>query len=245
MRAMLRPSGPSWSKRRVTRLRWRLSPGFGGGGGGAPATAAPRLGVLEGLPDRPRVEEAEVARLLPHAVLVDLDLLRPEVADGAPLLVAHDDVEEHDLGVHPEDARAAAPSGGSGGRLAGGRPGGKSESGRARPFAGGAVRLLTAFSSSRGRPCGRAREGVDAGPFSRLQPARGPARSRSASARPAGPRVGPARGRRARRGLSGASRTASSSSAIPRSTWPVSKRARPRALWAAKRPGASGTASSA
>ena len=158
--------------------------GLGRGGGGR---RRGRLGrVLEGLPDRARVEEAEVPGLLPDAVLVHLDLVGPEVADGAALLVPRHHVEEDDLGVHAEDiapelGRWLRPRG-----LARGGHGGEGEGGRGQPRRCPQRPASShGFSSFRGTPCSRASEDLDDGPRS-ASSLRRTSRSRSASAgRPA------------------------------------------------------------
>ena len=81
-----------------------------------------RRGFLGGLADRPRVEEAESADLLPRTVLEDLHFLGSQVAHRPSLLVAHDHVQQHDLGVDAEDVAPQLGRGflRSGGREAGG-----------------------------------------------------------------------------------------------------------------------------
>ena len=154
--------------------------GWGGGRRGR------RGGVLEGLPDRARVEESEVPGLLPDAVLVDLELVRPEVAHRTALLVARDDVEEDDLGVHAEDLAPELGRRLRCGGLGGGGPGGEDESGRRQPCPSlqrPASRHGVSFS--RGTPCSRASEDLDDGPRC-ASSLRSASRSRSASAgRPA------------------------------------------------------------
>ena len=116
-RAMRRPSGPSWSKTRVTRLAWVDGSLPGPTRSRSAADPGPPAEIVAAAGASPVGLETEGQDLLLDPVLEDAHLAGLEIPDRPTLVVPDDDVEDDHLGpgaelghvlLTSEDRRVAA-----------------------------------------------------------------------------------------------------------------------------------------